>query len=132
MAASKTEDSEQERLIEPITAKAQGAAKELKGAEDEFAVEAVLDGRRAGSAVEYLVKWAGFPSSENTWEPEANLQDCVKLLEFKAQRAAEQPVQLVVGDLVDVDRCQARDGGPAKIMSDLGVTYRVRYLCGGT
>uniref|UniRef100_A0A1I7T1X5 Chromo domain-containing protein n=1 Tax=Caenorhabditis tropicalis TaxID=1561998 RepID=A0A1I7T1X5_9PELO len=32
----------------------------------------------------YLVHWQGFSKEERTWEPEANLMDCVKLKEYKA------------------------------------------------
>lgn len=80
-----------------------------------FLVEAVLDSRRVGSTVEYLVKWAGFGPSENTWEPTAHLDGCVKLREFKqAQNKPKKkvkkesaPVKQVLAlrkadDLVDV------------------------------
>ena len=29
--------------------------------------------------VEYLIKWEGYPDSENTWEPQANL-DCPDII----------------------------------------------------
>ena len=42
-----------------------------------FAVEVILGkwaGReRAQSRVECLIKWVGFPSADNTWEPECNI-----------------------------------------------------------
>ena len=41
-----------------------------------YEVEKVVDSKGSGKNVEYLVKWEGFPSSENTWEPAANLASC--------------------------------------------------------
>lgn len=38
-------------------------------------VESILRKRRRGRQVEYLVKWAGYPIEEATWEPLANLQN---------------------------------------------------------
>lgn len=43
--------------------------------------------------IEYLIKWRGYPSSENTWEPRQHL-NCARLLaafdrKWKRQVAAE-------------------------------------------
>jgi len=56
--------------------------------ETEYEVEALLDYREIGREdfrqekflQEWLVKWKGYPDSENTWEPESNLQNCKELL----------------------------------------------------
>ena len=37
--------------------------------------------------VEYLIKWEGYPDSENTWEPQANL-DCPDIIN-KFEEAAK-------------------------------------------
>jgi len=34
-----------------------------------------------GVTKEYLVKWKGYPHSENTWEPRENLVDCPDVLQ---------------------------------------------------
>lgn len=44
--------------------------------EDEFEVEEIL--RRRGQR--YLIKWKGYPHSENTWEPIQNLGNCQMVL----------------------------------------------------
>ena len=39
----------------------------------EYEVEAILDVKKVGCGVKYLVKWSGYPVEENTWEPHRNL-----------------------------------------------------------
>ena len=56
--------------------------------ENEFEVEEILDHRGHplqtihdyDTRHEYLVKWLGYEHSENTWEPENNLQNCQEKL----------------------------------------------------
>jgi hypothetical protein len=40
--------------------------------ETTYAVEKILRRRMTGGRKEYLVKWVGYASSENSWEPEEN------------------------------------------------------------
>ena len=40
-----------------------------------FRAEKLIDTRVRKGRREYLIKWEGFPPSENTWEPEDNIYD---------------------------------------------------------
>ena len=46
---------------------------------DQYKVENILDWRRKGRGVQYLVKWEGYPEYEASWEPASNIHpDMVK------------------------------------------------------
>lgn len=53
---------------------------ELVEGEEEFEVEAILAHRKVGGHLKYLVKWKGYPTSENTLEPESNLTHSKEIL----------------------------------------------------
>jgi Chromo (CHRromatin Organisation MOdifier) domain len=36
--------------------------------DNQWAVEKLIEKRRVGRAVKYLVKWLGYPDSKNSWE----------------------------------------------------------------
>ena len=49
---------------------------------DVYHAEKIIKSRRRNGQVQYLVKWANYPSSENTWEPGENILDSRLLDEF--------------------------------------------------
>ena len=58
--------------------------------EKQYEVEKVVNKRVHKGKVEYLLKWKGYPSDENTWEPEDSLE-CPELLqEYERNRAREK------------------------------------------
>ena len=56
--------------------------------EEVFSVEKIVKKKVEEGKVFYLLKWFGFPDSENTWEPEENLS-CPDLIENFEQSLAE-------------------------------------------
>jgi hypothetical protein len=46
--------------------------------EQEYEVEKILDSKKVSGRAQYLVKWKGYDTLENTWEPIENLTGCLK------------------------------------------------------
>ena len=60
---------------------------DLIDGEQEYEVEAILAHRNQGRQKQYLVKWKGYDSSENTWQPENTLSNAGETLaEYKTLR----------------------------------------------
>ncbi|KXN92936.1 Histone-lysine N-methyltransferase SUV39H1, partial [Leucoagaricus sp. SymC.cos] len=45
-----------------------------------YEVEAILNHKERRRKTHYLIKWKGYPHSENTWEPEENLEMAKRIL----------------------------------------------------
>lgn len=54
---------------------------------DEYEVEKIIGVKKVKNVEYYQVKWVGYPSCQNTWEPEEHLTGCLDLLEeFKKNK----------------------------------------------
>ena len=80
-------------LLEPAPKNAEDAMEiELENAsEEEYEVEEILADRWYDNQQQLLVKWEGYPTSENTWEPIKNLRGCHRLVEQYYQKAKKHP-----------------------------------------
>ena len=54
---------------------------------DVYAAEKILKARKRHGRHQYLVKWANFPISESTWEPEENILDRRLLENFHSNQS---------------------------------------------
>jgi hypothetical protein len=59
--------------------------------EVEYEVEAILDSKVSRRRLLYLVKWKGYPDSENSWEPTSNVKNACKLVKQFHARYPQKP-----------------------------------------
>ena len=57
------------------------------GGEEEWTIERIVDERKVGRGRRYLVRWAGYESSADTWEPTAGVKDTAALAEWEARES---------------------------------------------
>ncbi|XP_054680959.1 M-phase phosphoprotein 8 isoform X1 [Grus americana] len=73
-------------------ATAGGGGGESEEEEDVFEVEKILDVKTEGGKILYKVRWKGYTSDDDTWEPEIHLEDCKEvLLEFRKKIVDNKP-----------------------------------------
>ena len=58
---------------------------DLIGTEEEYEVKQIVSHHGTSGHCKYLAMWKGYPSSENTWEPESNLQHALEILDTYKQ-----------------------------------------------
>jgi hypothetical protein len=63
-------------------------APDLIDGEEEYEVEKILEEkpRGKGRKMHYLVKWKGYPTSDNSWEPRENVHAEELIKEFQARK----------------------------------------------
>lgn len=54
--------------------------------EEEYEVEAILRHKKVRGSLMYFIKWKGYPTSDNTWEPAYNLDNAKDILEAYKRR----------------------------------------------
>ena len=53
---------------------------DLIGTEEEYEIEQIVSHQGISGHCKYLTAWKGYPSLENTWKPESNLQHASEIL----------------------------------------------------
>jgi len=97
-AESKTEDhsmiesdSESESDVDLQSELLNAKSKDQIAESDQnFAAEAIVNKRFRKGKIEYFVKWQGYPSTDNTWEPEKNILDERLIQNYLKNKKAEK------------------------------------------
>ena len=58
---------------------------------EEYEVEAILDSRKKGRYIEYLVKWKGYSETEISWKPRGNVQHADEEVETFHKKYPNKP-----------------------------------------
>jgi transposase InsO family protein len=78
-------ETDLEPLAEPVLETGIEAYSDGDIGTDVYTVEHLLKKRYRKGTVQYLVKWQGYPHSENTWEPEENIIDKKLIADFEGR-----------------------------------------------
>ncbi|XP_035265541.1 M-phase phosphoprotein 8-like isoform X1 [Anguilla anguilla] len=84
--------------------------------EDVYEVEKIIDMRTEEGEVLYRVRWKNYTSDEDTWEPEAHLEDCREVLLAYKRKLAESKPKKDTGVVEEVQvEVTAREPPPQKL-----------------
>ena len=62
----------------------------------EYEIEAILSHRRSGRGHAYLIKWKGYSTGENSWEPERNLTHSKEILDnYKTRHQLHTRINII-------------------------------------
>ncbi|EDW23734.1 GL23765 [Drosophila persimilis] len=99
--------------------------------EPNFVVERIVDKRiTSDGKVEYFIKWRGYPSTDNTWEPEENC-DCPALIQrFEESRAKSKKRGEKKPKCEEIQKARGYERGLdlAEIMGTTDVSGDIKYL----
>jgi hypothetical protein len=59
--------------------------------EEEYEVEKILNSRKVGRQLQYLICWKGYGPEEDTWQPKADVVNAPKLVRRFHQQHPEAP-----------------------------------------
>jgi hypothetical protein len=59
--------------------------------EEEYEVERILNSRKVGRQLQYLIRWKGYGPEEDTWQLKADVPNAPKLVQRFHQQHPEAP-----------------------------------------
>ncbi|XP_041423618.1 uncharacterized protein LOC121395101 [Xenopus laevis] len=100
--------------------------------QEEFVVEQILDVRRRGKRLQYLIKWKGYGPEENSWEPSSNIHAPRLLTQFYKTHPGKPSTVCVQRSHLGRGQCKkylpsgSIDAPPSSVPDVTGVGSRVR------
>ena len=58
-----------------------GPPPDIVNDEEQYEVERIINHRKRGRSTQYLIRWKGYSALDDSWEPEANLENAKEILE---------------------------------------------------
>jgi hypothetical protein len=61
--------------------------------ENKYEVETIIAHWKRGTSYQYLIRWKGYGSNDDTWEPASNLSNAEEILdEYKTTQSLDEPI----------------------------------------
>ena len=73
---------------------------DLADGEPEWEVEQILDMRTQQSEKQYLIRWKGYSSAYNSWEPRENINASLLMVEFENRKSSRDKESTQEGDKI--------------------------------